>query len=434
VNIYYKGDVVMNVSDILDNIQIPSMLRVRQKFSNDGLSHIERVVEKELHQLPLKKLIHPEMKIAIAVGSRGMADILPIVQTVVTVLKRYGADPFIIPAMGSHGGATASGQQEILSGLGITDNTVYCPIKSSMETVELGKLSNGLHVYLDKNAAQADGIVVINRVKAHTGFSGKHESGLAKMLVIGLGKQKGAAACHGQGRSSMSQNIEQAARLVLKNAPILFGVATVENAYDQVKQLKAVTAKELLLQDEQLLIVAKNSMAKILVQPIDVLVVDQIGKEFSGAGMDPHVTGRASWPTVKVGPDPKRIVVLDLSDRSHGNAVGMGVADVATQRFFHKINFADSYINALTAGGTQGVKLPVIVESDRLALQAAIRTCGVSDPKKIRLVRIANTLNLSKIYISESMREIALHQSNLDILQEHVIFQFNQQGNFINND
>lgn len=420
----------MGMEELLEKMKLPKMLCVRQQFSDIQVEDVENTLRYKLKKLLITNCIKPDMRIAIAVGSRGMADIVLIVKTVVDEVRQCGAKPFIVPAMGSHGGATAEGQTDVLASLGVTSASINCPIYSSMEVVQLGTLDSGLPVYMDCKAAEADGIVIINRVKPHTGFSGAHESGLVKMIAIGLGKQKGAAACHKGGRPEMSRNITLAARLALRKAPLLFGIGTVENAYDRIMKLEIVPAEQLLVTDELLLTEAKANMAKILLQPIDVLIVDQLGKEFSGAGMDPHVTGRAAWPTVKVGPEPGRIAVLDLSDSSHGNAVGMGMADVATQRFFHKINFDFCYTNALTARGTQSVRVPMIMKSDRLAIQAAMRTCYTTDLKKMRIVRISNTMNLSEIFISECMRDEALQHRNISILTEASEFYFDETGNF----
>lgn len=419
----------MGVRELLEPIRLPQMVPIRQQFVNNEVANLAGTLQEQLTAPVMSGMIQKSMRVAIAVGSRGIAQLPLIVKTIAAEIKRCGAQPFVVPAMGSHGGATAEGQREVLKGLGITETSTGCSIVSSMDTVPLGTSEHGLPVYMDRNAFEADGIVVVNRVKPHTGFSGEHESGLLKMITIGLGKQKGASVCHQAGRAYMSRNITEVAETAIRKAPILFGVATVENAYDQVMKIAVVPAAKLVETDKELLVTAKANMAKILLQPIDVLIVDQLGKEFSGAGMDPHVTGRASWPHVKVGPEPDRIVVLDLSERSHGNAVGMGMADICTRRFFDKIKLDICYTNALTAGGSQGVRIPMIMDSDKLAIQAAVRTCAVHDPGKIRVVRIPNTQHIDDIYISESMVEEAICHSNISILGSMTEFSFDEAGN-----
>ncbi|MGL5512231.1 MAG: lactate racemase domain-containing protein, partial [Sporomusa sp.] len=254
----------MAVSQLLENIPIPKMIPVRQQFSTTKVQDIAATLRVELQNPLIFSQIKKEMRVAIAVGSRGMSGLPIIVKTVVEEVKRCGANPFIVPAMGSHGGATATGQKEVLESLGVTEATTGCPIISDMEVVQLGTLDNGLVVYMDKNAFAADGIVIINRVKPHTGFSGDHESGLLKMITVGLGKQKGAFALHSAGRKSMSSNIAAAARMALQDTHILFGVATIENAYDQVMQITAAPTTQIADVDKTLLATAKRNMAKIL--------------------------------------------------------------------------------------------------------------------------------------------------------------------------
>jgi nickel-dependent lactate racemase len=362
------------IADLLKNITLPQMVRVHQNFSNHTVSDIEETLRSELRNPVISKRIKKGMRIAVAVGSRGVTDIAKIVAVVVDELKKMGSDPFIVPAMGSHGGATAAGQIELLAGLGVTETSVGCRIISSMETVELGVLENGLPVLIDKNAMKADGIVVINRIKPHTAFSGPIESGLTKMITIGLGKQKGADSCHVFGFGHMAKNIVDMAEIKLRQAPFLFGVGTIENAYDKVAKIIAIPAEEIIETEKQLLVEAKANMPKILFTPIDVLIVDQMGKEFSGAGMDPNITGRAATPYVTTNQQTNKLVVLDLTDRSHGNAVAMGLADITTRRLVNKIDFEYTYTNCLTCTVMTGGKIPAFMESDRLAIQAAVKT------------------------------------------------------------
>ena len=417
------------IADILQDVVLPRMVRVRQHFPADAVADVAAVLRGELNKPVIADRIHPGMRIAVAVGSRGVAQIPRIVRTVVEELKRKGAEPFLVPAMGSHGGATAQGQLDLLAGLGVTEASAGCPILSAMDVVELDALPNGLPVLIDRNAMQADGIVVINRIKPHTAFSGEYESGLVKMITIGLGKQKGADSCHVHGFGHMAKNIVDMARIKLQKAPFLFGIGTVESAYEQVARIVAIPAEEILATEPQLLREARKNMPGILFTPLDVLIVDQMGKEFSGAGMDSNITGRAATPYVNLTQKTSKMAVLDLTERSHGNATAMGLADITTRRLFEKINFEHTYANALTSTVTLGGVIPVIMESDRLAVQAAIKTCNAPDRDKIRLVRIPNTLHIQEIEIAETMLAEARRQPQIEIVGEPTEWNFDEHGN-----
>lgn len=420
------------ITDLLQDVTLPKMVRVSQHFPANAVQDITKTLQDELRKPAIAGLVKKDMRIAVAVGSRGVAEIVQIVKGVVEELKALGAKPFIVPAMGSHGGATAEGQIEVLAALGVTEASAGCPIISSMKTVELGVLDNGLPVLMDKNAIQADGIVVINRIKPHTAFSGPIESGLVKMITIGLGKQKGADSCHIFGFGHMAKNIVDMARIKLEQAPFLFGIGTVENAYDKVAKIVAIPAAEIIETERQLLVEAKANMPQILFNPLDVLIVDQMGKEFSGAGMDPNITGRAATPFVSVSQKTTRMAVLDLTDQSHGNAVAMGLADITTRRLFNKIDFEFTYANCFTSTVLLGGMIPVVVESDRLAIQGAIKTCNAADMSRIRMVRIPNTLHIEEIYISECMLEEAQQHSQITVLGKPEKFVFDAEGNLTN--
>lgn len=417
------------ITELLQNVELPRMVRVRQNFSASAVGDVAEAVRDELRKPAIANRMHAGMKIAVAVGSRGVAEIPLIVRMVVEQIKAAGADPFIVPGMGSHGGATAQGQIELLAGLGVTETSAGCPLVSSMEVVELGVLPNGLPVFMDKNAMQADGIVVINRIKSHTAFSGPIESGLVKMITIGLGKQKGADSCHAYGFGHMAKNIVDMARIKLQKAPFLFGVGTIENAYDQVAKVVAIPAEEILDAESRLLLEAKRNMPGILFTPLDVLIVDQMGKEFSGAGMDSNITGRAATPYVSLCQQTSKMAVLDLTEQSHGNAVAVGLADITTRRLFNKINFEHTYANALTSTVTLGGMIPLIMDSDRLAIQATVKTCNVMDMNKIRMVRIPNTLHVKEIDIAESLLEEARRHPQIEIMGEPRKMVFDAEGN-----
>jgi hypothetical protein len=404
------------------------MVRIRQNFPADALPDVAAVLRDELRAPAISGRIQPGARIAVAVGSRGMADLPLLVRGVVEELRARGAVPFIVPAMGSHGGATAEGQTAVLAALGVTEASAGCPILSSMETVELGALPNGLPVLMDRHAMEADGIVVINRVKPHTSFSGPSESGLVKMITIGLGKQGGADSCHALGFGQMAQNIVEMARIKLARTPILFGVATVENAYEKIARVAAVPAEAIVERDAELLQDAKGRMPRIPFDPLDVLVIDRMGKEYSGTGMDPNITGRASTPYVETRQRVARMVVLDLTGKTHGNATGMGLAEFTTRRFFDKIDFEATYANHITSTAVAHAKVPMLMESDRLAVQVAVKTCNLPDRGAVRLVRIPNTLHLEHIRISESLLDEARAQPGITVLGELEPWAFDARG------
>lgn len=416
------------IEKLLRDVPLPQMVRIRQNFPADALPDVAAALRDELRAPAIAGRIRSGARIAVAVGSRGMADLPLVVRGVVDELRARGAEPFVVPAMGSHGGATAEGQTAVLAALGVTEASAGCPILSSMETVELGALPNGLPVLMDRHAMEADGIVVINRVKPHTSFSGPSESGLVKMITIGLGKQGGADSCHALGFGQMAQNIVEMARIKLARTPILFGVATVENAYEKIARVAAVPAEAIVERDAELLQDAKGRMPRIPFDPLDVLVIDRMGKEYSGTGMDPNITGRASTPFVETRQRVARMVVLDLTEKTHGNATGMGLAEFTTRRFFDKIDFEATYANHITSTAVAHAKVPMLMESDRLAVQVAVKTCNLPDRGAVRLVRIPNTLHLEHIRISESLLDEARAQPGITVLGEPEPWAFDARG------
>jgi len=417
------------IKELLKDVPLPKMATVRQVFPSNRLTDIAGVLRKELNKNDICERVRPGMRIAVTVGSRGLADLPTLVQVTVSELKRLGAEPFVIPAMGSHGGATAEGQEDVLANLGVTQETAGCPIISSMEVVEIGRLANGLPVYMDKQAYQADGIVVLNRVKPHTAFRGNNESGIVKMLTIGLGKQKGAEACHAYSFKYMAEHIVAMAEQILATNKILFGIATVENAYDQIIKIVAAAPEDFIDIDRQLLVEAKANMASLPFKQIDVLILDRIGKDISGDGMDPNITGRYPTPYASGGPDIAKMVVLDLTERTHGNANGMGTADFATRRLVNKTNFSMTYANGLTSTVVGPTHMPTILECDRDALQAAIKTCNARDYKQARVVRIADTLHLGELQISEALLAEVMAMPGVTLIHEPVDLKFDEEGN-----
>ncbi len=420
------------IERLLADVALPRMVRARQVFPDRALPDVAQAVREQMRAPDIAARIRPGASIALGVGSRGLAELPLLVRTIVEELKHAKAIPFIVPAMGSHGGATAEGQVELLAALGVTPESAGCEIRSSMDVAEIDVLPNGLPVYMDRHALAADGIVVLNRVKPHTSFSGPNESGLAKMLSIGLGKQKGAESCHALGFATMARNVTDMARVKIAKTKVLFGVATVENAYECLAVVEAVPAERFLERDAALLATARGLMPRLLFNPLDVLVIDRMGKEFSGTGMDPHITGRASTAFIETAQRVNRMVVLDLSDKSKGNATGMGLADVCTRRLFGKIDLAPTYANHITAAVIGHAKIPMIMETDRRAVQVAVRTCNVPDLKRVRLMRIPNTLHLEHVEISEGLLEEARANPAVEILGEPHDWSFDASGRVAN--
>ncbi|MBH8596947.1 MULTISPECIES: lactate racemase domain-containing protein [unclassified Thermoactinomyces] len=419
----------MNViEELLRPYPLPKMVRVRQNFPAPEVVDVAGAVQKTIKEAGVLTKIAPGNRVAIAVGSRGIADLPILVREVAAAIKSVGGRPFIVPAMGSHGGATAEGQIDVLKQLGVTEPSVGAPIHSSMEVVEIGKLANGLPIYIDKYAYGAEQVVVINRIKPHTAFRGPVESGLMKMLTIGLGKQKGAEAAHAYGFKYMAEHVPTMAREILKKVPVLFGLATIENAYDRPAKIVAVPGEKFEETEPGLLLEAKALMPKILFDPIDVLIVDEIGKDISGDGMDPNITGRYPTPYASGGPEVKRIVVLDLTERTHGNANGIGLADITTKKVFDAIDWVKGYANALTSTVVKTVKMPMFLETEELAVKAAIKTCNAFDLNHVRVVRIKNTLELKEIWISEGLIDEARERAEIDILSDPVPLQSQLDG------
>lgn len=419
------------IQELLQGIPLPKMVKVRQTFSASVIADVTAALRREIAQPAVSSKIIPGMQIAIAVGSRGVAELSTLVRVTVEELKARGALPFIVPAMGSHGGATAEGQLEVLANLGITEATAGCPIKSSMAVVEIGRLPNNLPVYMDQYAHAVDGIVVINRIKPHTAFRGPCESGLVKMVTIGLGKQKGAESCHAYSFKYMAENILDMARILLEKTPILFGVGTVENAYDQISKIVAVPAENFIEADQQLQIEAKANMPCLLFDKIDVLLIDRIGKDISGDGMDPNITGRYPTPYASGGPQVNKMVVLDLTEATDGNANGMGTADFTTRRLVDKTDFKVTYANGLTSTVVGPTHMPTVLDNDYDAIRAAIKTSNAFDLNTVRLIRIKDTLHLGEIYISEAMLTEAQGIPSITVLSEPQEMQFDSNGFFL---
>jgi hypothetical protein len=383
------------------------MVEARQNIHTPKVDDYVSAIKKEMRKAGLHEKVKPGMHIAITAGSRGIAHYAEVLATVVEEVKEAGGEPFLVPSMGSHGGATPEGQLNVLKSLGITPECVGAPICASMEVDEIGKLGNGAPVYVDRAALKSDGIIVVNRIKPHTDFKGRIESGLMKMMAIGLGKQKGAEMIHSYQSEGYHENMPAAARLIMEKAPIMLGLAVVENAFHEIATVKALRPQEIEREEVKLLEEAKNLLARIPFKEIDLLIVEEIGKDISGVGMDSNVIGRF-WVPGEYDPQaPKigRVVVLDLSEGTHGNAIGIGLADLTTKKAVDKIDFHQTFINSLTACWSETAKTPVFLPNDLEAISIGLRLCGPIAPEKAKVVRIKNTLDLCRMWISESLCE-----------------------------
>ena len=396
------------------------LTKIRQHFRNNSLVNIKGELTKEL--IKLHPFIKPGASIALAVGSRGIKNLALVVKEVAEFIKENNAFPFIIPAMGSHGDSNAEGQAEILAGYGISEKTIGVPVRSSMEVVELPKGDSPVPVFMDRNAYDSDGVILINRIKPHTDFHGKYESGLVKMSVIGLGKEKQASAVHAYGVYGLSVLIPLIAKQVFSSGKILGGIALVENAYDDTMLVNALKTDELFDKELVLLDIARNNMPSFPVNDIDVLIIDQMGKDISGAGIDTNIIGRIKIAGQEEPEKPriKAIVLLDLTDNSHGNAVGIGLADVITKKLFEKIKFSSTYKNAVTSNFLERAKIPLIAGNDKEAIEIALRSCGYLKKGEEKIIRIKDTLHLDVMYISKSILDLVNGSAGIESIQENV--------------
>jgi Lactate racemase N-terminal domain len=386
------------------DVTLPQFVRVAQRWPSPGRVDIPAEVRRQFEAPDTARRIPKGGRVAVAVGSRGVAEIDTITAAVVAAIKRRGATPFIFPAMGSHGGATAAGQVEVLAALGVTEARAGAPIVSSMDVVELGRLRDGSVVCWDRNAYDADAVVLIGRVKPHTLFRGPFESGLIKMAVIGAGKQRGAMSIHATGPETLGPRLAEAWEIVRAGTPVALGVAVVEDAYDVPVEIAVVPAEAFLDREPALLARARALMARLPVRDMDVLIVQEIGKNISGDGMDPNITGRYLSPQVKGDRTIRRIAVLDLTEETHGNATGIGMADLITQRVVDRIDLGPTYMNGITAAITEGSRLPMIMATDRDAIATAVLTCQRPTPGGERIVYIRNTLVLGEVAVSTSLQ------------------------------
>jgi hypothetical protein len=425
------GDKIeVNIAGGLD-IDLPRMVKVRQKFQTPALDNVTATIIEQFHDPNIRDRVKPGMSIAVGCGSRGISNVAECAGTVVAQLKALGAKPFIFPAMGSHGSASAEGQIKVLNSLGISEETMDCPIKSSMEVVELGTLDNGMPVYFDKHAAEADGIALICRVKAHTNFRAPIESGIIKMLVIGMGKIKGASAVHWYGFDSFKDILPKAGEFIIEKKNFLFGVAMVENAAEDTAIVEVVPAEKVLEREPELLTQSKSLMPQLQFDEIDVLVVDRMGKNITGAGMDPNIIGRnARFTEWEMKPMIKKITVLGLTEETDGNATGLSSADVITMRLFRQFDPGKTYANVIAATLLDGAAIPMIMNTDKEAVQLAVKTVLRTLPEDVRIVHIANTLEIIEIDVSENMLPyIEANPSKFSVIGEPLPLSFDDKNN-----
>ncbi len=407
----------------------PRMAKIRQHFDAVTLEDIPRAIHRTINECGAKQKIKSGDRVCITAGSRGIANFALIIKETVSALQEWGARPFIIPAMGSHGNATPEGQTQLLNDYGVADEYCGAPVRSQMEVVRIGELDAQVPVIMDKYAAEdADHIVVLNRIKPHTNYAGRNESGLMKMMLIGLGKQKGAGLYH---RAIIERGWESIVYPVvevhMKNKPPLFGLAVVENQLDQTAHVEAIPAARLVEREAELLDQAKNWMMRLPFKQLDVLIVDRMGKNISGAGMDTNVIGRAKPGDVKI----KRIFARDLTDETHGNASGLCYADVTTTKLINRIDWPTTNMNAITSGFTESAGVPLHTPTEREALSAALDTIGLTPPHAARVCWIRDTLHLSEVFISEPLEAELAGRNDLELAGPWQEFAFDSRGELL---
>lgn len=407
------------------------LARFRQEFSRQVIEDITAAVNNELNTTLSGIKLKPGARVAITAGSRGIRNMVEIYKAAVHYLKKTGAEPFLFAAMGSHGGGTVDGQQKILKELGVTEETIGALILVTSDTKEVGTTTRGMKVYCDAIAASADAILIINRIKPHTSFRGNIESGLWKMMAVGMGKVPGATLVHRLGPGEIAQNIIEIGEVCLKELPVIGGLAVVENSYDETSIIKGIKPENM-LDEKELLVKAKDYLPGLPVDDIDVLIVDEMGKNFSGTGMDVNVIGR--WKLREL-PEPerpkiKRLVVLDITKESKGNANGIGLADLTTKKLVSKIDFEATYLNCFTTTFFSRAMIPVTLDTDKEAINCAFKSIGKDDYDLARVIRIPNTLHLDYIYASPGLHEELL-QIGLVQDGEYKEILFDEKGNLI---
>lgn len=406
--------------DSVSEFPLPRMSAVRQTVMTDVVRDLEGDLSGQMERHEIRTALAPGQRVAVAVGSRGIRNLSAIVKCTVDKLRGWGAAPFVVSAMGSHGGGTEDGQRQVLAGYGITEELLGVPVVTTVETRLLGRARDGTEVYFDEAALGADAIIPINRVKLHTDFMGPLQSGLCKMLVIGLGNHKGCSRIHENPVSEMSRIIESCAELILSSAPVAFGIAVVENGRDETCHIEAVPRDVMIRREKELLAVAERNMPSLMIPEMDVLVVEEIGKDISGAGFDPNIIGRSSLRSEYSRPVPsiQKMVVLGVTPASHGNAAGIGLFDVTTKAAMAAVDWEATYANAVAAKCPEDVKIPLVAENEEQALRIALHCCRSVDMRRPRIVRIKNTLEMEQILVSEALLDYVERDDRLAIVQD----------------
>ena len=409
--------------------------KIKQVFCQDRIDNIPEYINKSFSNSDLSDRINPGDRIGITVGSRGIANICPIVKQVIVELKKIKAEPFILAAMGSHGGATSPGQKDILASYNVTEKEMGVPILSSMKTVEIGSIDNEIPVYFSKEALQLNGIIALNRVKFHTDFkSNLVESGISKILVVGLGKRDGAESIHSLGVYGLKNIIPKAAELIIEKTPVIQGIGILENGYDQTMDIVFCTPEDILDTDKKLLNKCKQVFPSLPCDKIDVAIVQEMGKNISGTGMDTNIIGRLgiNGEEDSAKPDISKLVVLDITDPSHGNALGVGLSDVTTTKLVNKINLRDTYANTITSTFLNRAKIPIYVDTEKEAIEIALKTCWQINQQKLRLLIMKNTLELEYLYVSETIWEEIKNDTNIAAMGNWETLAFDNNGTMLN--
>ena len=413
----------------------PRMMRIRQRFEAPQVDDIPAAVHAEVAKLDLFSRVEKGQTVAISVGSRGIASIALIIKSLVEQLKGLGLEPFLVPAMGSHGGGTAEGQRAIVEGYGVTEEYTGAPIRATMETVQVGQTEEGVPVFFDKYAYEADHVVVVGRVKPHTGFVGEIESGLHKMMLIGLGKHRGASLYHRAiVQYSFDQIIRSVGQAVIDRCGVLMGLGIVENQYDRTALIDAVPPEKFVEREKELLILAKKWMPRLPFDRVDLLIIDEIGKEISGSGLDTNVVGRKYYDhcaAEKEYPKVTRIYVRGLTEATHGNAAGIGNVEFVHSRAVEQMDQEITYINCLTGNAPQGAAIPLHHGTDRKCLDVALGTVGFVEPQDARIVRIHNTLELAEVLVSEAYQSEIEQREDLSIVEPVAEMEFDGSGDLL---
>jgi hypothetical protein len=402
------------------------MYRVRQRFDATAIAHVDQEIRNGFAGSDIASRVKPGQSVAVAVGSRGIDQLATIVSATIGCLRDLGLKPFIMPAMGSHGGASAEGQTAILHELGIKEKTMGAPVVSHMDVVVLDRLPSGAEVFFAQDALAADHLFVINRIKPHTAFRSEIESGLCKMLAVGCGKHQGASTMH---RFGLGDSVVPAAQRIIARTNVLGGLALLENSLDRILDIRLTLPEGFVAVDRELIALARDLLPRIPIDSLDILVIEQIGKNISGAGVDPNVVGFWRREGGDRRPDYRILVALELTPESHGNAVGMGVLDLVSKRLIDAVDFDATYTNVLTSGIWAAGRMPIALETDRAVLDAALAM--VTDIKRLRMARIRNTLQLETFWVTEALIDEVHGSGNMEVDPRPLPIAFDQQGRLL---